>query len=404
MSQNDVNQHLMAQNEHLNKEIAELKMMVSNLTTQISTSLGSLSHTVIGKVDSIHRTFKAAPPAPAPPVTATATAKATTNPQQPKKNKGKGKATENAPAPPPPPPPPAPKTWATVTKNGKPEKAKTTTPTTSTPELTKNMIVQRSGGQKDDDLNLLILRNTINKELLTAKAPESLQISGISWNLKANLLLYTRDGFTSTDFDLHKATIETVVKNSDQNALFLCKQESWYKIAIHGVPIMDYPDDHTGMNDLQAELEYQNTDLILAASPRYMTHPDKRNGKSHSSVMIAITSKSMYNKLIKNGILIFGQRHRTGAYLTARPGDQCSNCQKFGHKFQRCPSSKPVCAFCGHDHATNKHFCGSCRATDSCAHIPPKCINCGEQHKATDRSCAARPDPSRAEKDIMVDQ
>ncbi|KAL0630311.1 hypothetical protein Q9L58_010842, partial [Maublancomyces gigas] len=116
------------------------------------------------------------------------------------------------------------------------------------------MIVQRAGEDKNEELNLLHLRNTINKDLIEAKAPESLQITGISWNQKGNMMLYTRDGFQNGDFDLHQAIISKAVAAADPSSLYVNKQETWYKLTVHGVSLETYPDTAIGMADLKREL------------------------------------------------------------------------------------------------------------------------------------------------------
>ncbi|KAL0630291.1 hypothetical protein Q9L58_010862, partial [Maublancomyces gigas] len=215
----------------------------------------------------------------------------------------------------PPPAPPAPpiNTWATVTRNGKAQKDGPTGPKGKNkgPPTTKTMIVQRSGEEKNENLNLLHLRNTINKDLIEAKAPESLQITGISWNQRGNMMLYTRDGFQNEDFDLHQAIISKAVAAADSSSLYVNKQETWYKLTVHGVSLETYPDTAIGMADLKRELEYCNRDIHIITEPRYLTHPDKRQGKLHSSVVVSITDKEMYNKMTKNGVKIFGAVHKT---------------------------------------------------------------------------------------------
>ncbi|KAL0630248.1 hypothetical protein Q9L58_010905, partial [Maublancomyces gigas] len=223
--------------------------------------------------------------------------------------------------------PPA-NTWATVTKNGRIQKDSKTPPKEKTkkPATTKSMIVQRTGDEKNETLNLLHLRNSINRDLIEAKAPESLQVTGISWNQKGNLMLYTRDGFQNEDIDLHQAVITTAVAKADPTPLFVNKQETWHKLTIHGVSLETYPDTATGMMDLKRELEYCNTNLQIATEPRYMTHPSKREGKFHSSVVISLTNKAMYNTLSKKGIKIFGATHETGTIPKAYRPISLLNC------------------------------------------------------------------------------
>jgi hypothetical protein len=89
------------------------------------------------------------------------------------------------------------------------------------------------------------------------------------------------------------------------------------------------------MEDLRIEIQGLNKGITLATTPRYMTHLEKRIRKTNSWIMIAVSKKDMYNTVLGKGIKIFRQIHRAMEYYTARPTDQCKNCQKFGHNWQR---------------------------------------------------------------------
>ncbi|KAL0630411.1 hypothetical protein Q9L58_010742, partial [Maublancomyces gigas] len=106
------------------------------------------------------------------------------------------------------------------TAKGKARNDNQTAPKKNKPATTKSMIVQRTGEEKDESLNLLHLRNAINRDLIEAKAPESLQVTGISWNQKGNMMLYTREGFLNEEFDLHQAVITTAIAKADPTSLF----------------------------------------------------------------------------------------------------------------------------------------------------------------------------------------
>lgn len=264
------------------KEINGLKKMIFNLANQISTPMAAISTMVIGKVHSIHRTFTKKTPAP--------TKSGNSNNTNNKQKQDKAPGPKNAQGGPSPPPPPAttptpPKSWATVAKNGRPATQTNSPPPPPTPS-TKSMIAHCSTDRKDDNQNLLHLHNNINQDLITAKAPKSLQVPGISWNQKRNMLRYTRSGFQNIDFDLHQATIPKTVQQADPLTLHVNKQETRYKDSIHGISIEDYPDTTNGIADLKRKLKFQNGGLKIATEPRYMTHSSKQLGKHHSYVIM----------------------------------------------------------------------------------------------------------------------
>ena len=66
------------------------------------------------------------------------------------------------------------------------------------------------------------------------------------------------------------------------------KQETWTKVIVHKVDLERFPDTETGMKSLHAELETFNEGLALVSTPRYITKPENRVEKVHSSCVIAM--------------------------------------------------------------------------------------------------------------------
>lgn len=69
------------------QEIETCKKQVTNIGLQMNNAMGALNKVVIGKLDTIHRTFNTAPPQKT-----TTTDTQNNNPHQANKTKGKGKA------------------------------------------------------------------------------------------------------------------------------------------------------------------------------------------------------------------------------------------------------------------------------------------------------------------------
>jgi len=81
---------------------------------------------------------------------------------------------------------------------------------------------------------------------------------------------------------------------------------------------------------------------------------------------------------------------------------QCKNCWGYGHVAPRCPAIGPVCPICSLNHTRALHRCpnptcpggGNAKALPGCcSSSPPRCINCGSDHVATNRDCESRPSP-----------
>jgi hypothetical protein len=65
---------------------------------------------------------------------------------------------------------------------------------------------------------------------------------------------------------------------------------------VHGIPTDVFPNTMEGMVLLQQEIE-RHYPIQLAQPPQYISHPDKREGKAASSIMIALKSMDDYQAL-----------------------------------------------------------------------------------------------------------
>jgi hypothetical protein len=160
---------------------------------------------------------------------------------------------------------------------------------------------------------------------------------------------------------------------------------------VHGISLDTFPDNKTGLELLQEELTQSNADLKLAATPRYLTRPESRVGKSASTIVLAFHTEAEAKAHCSRGIIIDGQKKKTDRFWQARATDQCTQCQGFGHHWKRCKSI-PRCRICAENHTTDNHTCPLCPTTKGkeCAHTARKCALCGEPHCANDPKCTAR--------------
>ncbi|KAI0720226.1 hypothetical protein C8T65DRAFT_527182, partial [Cerioporus squamosus] len=69
---------------------------------------------------------------------------------------------------------------------------------------------------------------------------------------------------------------------------------------------------------------------------------------------------------------------------------QCPQCLRWGHVRSLCRANSVTCEICGEAHDARQHraLASCCRgsAAATCDH-PPRCINCGQAHRATAREC-----------------
>ena len=275
-------------------------------------------------------------------------------------------------------------TWAKVARKGNEKKEN---PFTPAKRMERTIVVHRSSEDVNVDADIHHMRDTINTVLRHNKAPTSLTISGIQWNRRGNLTLTTIDKFSEAELAPHLETIKTQIEKFDKEVSMVGKQETWSKVIIHNVDTEKFMDNESGMKSLQTELETFNKGLVLASTPRYLTRPESHKDKAHSSCVIAMKDKPYMKRLIRYGTTIFGRQCKTEEYFSARPTDQCTKCQGFGHHYRRCTRDQ-VCGICAdRHHDTQTHTCITCNSRHGCDHKPAKCANCGGKHKSNSNEC-----------------
>ena len=153
------------------------------------------------------------------------------------------------------------------------------------------------------------------------------------------------------------------------------------------------------MEAFKEDIETYNHDIHLAAPPRWLTKPESRAGKLHSSLVLSFKTQRELKFALRNKPVIAGTSVRTSEFLDIRPTTQCRNCQQYGHHQRTCRHTTR-CQLCAAEHSTNMHKCSICQSTKECPHTQFKCANCEGSHKATDQRCEVyrnlvrKPEPS----------
>src|SRR5437588_862635 len=278
----------------------------------------------------------------------------------------------------------SPNTWAKVARKGSEKKEQVPGPPK---RMERTIVVHCTSETANDETNLLHMRDTINNILRHKKAPSKLTVSGIQWNRRGNLTLTTIDKFTEEELSPYIGRIKEEVEKFDQEVAAVGKQETWTKVIVHKVDIEKFADTEVGMKSLKSELETFNEGLALASTPRYLTRPEKRMDKVHSSCVIAMKDQAYLNRLLRHGIQIFGRQHRVIRYWAARPSDQCRLCQKFGHHYRHCLNAPVYGIWADPHHTTNTNACLNCTSRTGCEHKPAKCANCKGNHRSNSKEC-----------------
>ena len=246
---------------------------------------------------------------------------------------------------------------------------------------------------RNEDLknhNPIEIRNVINKALKTAAAPSHVVVSEVTFSGKNNLVLRTRNDCRASEVESYSHPVMQAIRVLDSQASTIMTTETWAKVAVHGIPTEAYQESEEGMKELKAEIEAHNSGIYLMALPRFMVRKEARENKAATSFILSFSTQHDANQIIRNGLAVHGSYRKCGKYYTAAPTDQCRNCFRFGHAWQRC-KAPPVCRLCAGPHNARHHECTNCNITGStCIHIPKKCALCSGHHFASDRSCPQR--------------
>ena len=103
-------------------------------------------------------------------------------------------------------------------------------------------------------------------------------------------------------------------------------------------------------------------------------------GKAHAALVAEVTSETMANRLIKEGV-VQGFAIKSCKYFEREATvTRCYRCQGFGHTQAHCRSATHTCGHCGDQHETKK-----CQNTTRA-----RCVNCKKAgHKPWERNCEA---------------
>jgi hypothetical protein len=98
--------------------------------------------------------------------------------------------------------------------------------------------------------------------------------------------------------------------------------------------------------------------------------------KTHASLILRLPQLGLSDILRARGMVIGSIIHEVRPYDSKCRVTQCFRCQRFGHTTRAC-SSPPRCGHCAEGHDSRDCPNGTLA----------KCANCGQKHKAWDRTC-----------------
>ena len=224
----------------------------------------------------------------------------------------------------------------------------------------------------------LAVRNRINNAF-SEKGIKEPVINTVTKSLGNNLILSTTQSFDSTFLLQHQDLWKPIVPHKAVQ-----KDQIWYKVVCHGIPIADFEDNLEMVN---SEIRTFNKGLSPIGKPYWLTSKTARANQRAGSVVVSFATLEEAQKAIKHRLYIAGISVRVQKYHTINQDTQCQNCQGFGHLTNRCKNGAR-CGLCAENHATSTHSCNSCATmAKSCLHLIPKCANCGKNHVASEKDC-----------------
>jgi hypothetical protein len=224
------------------------------------------------------------------------------------------------------------------------------------------------------------LYNAFNKAFLE-KGVKGPVVNMVSRTRSQNIVVTTTPHF-SADYLLEKKDIwQSILPFKSAQ-----KDESWYKVAIHGIPTRDF-DTPNGMQLVVDEITTFNQGFKPIGTPYWLTTEAKRKNQLAGSVVVAFATEEEANRAIRQRLYIAGISVRVEKLYSVAPTTQCGKCQGYGHLDNNCKKA-PRCQLCSENHATTQHKCSICPIKGAkCPHLAPKCSNCKGAHTANTETC-----------------
>jgi hypothetical protein len=154
---------------------------------------------------------------------------------------------------------------------------------------------------------------------------------------------------------------------------------------LHGVPT------HLPLPEISQSLSTNYPQLIQGQTPRWLTPAERREHKTHSTVVMTLTGNIKKASIGRQHLIVCNRQCELNDYIAYGRSTQCRKCQAYGHPAALCRNN-PRCAVCADPHETKHHPCALpiCKKGPACTHPPIRCANCDAPHKASDPNCPER--------------
>ena len=169
--------------------------------------------------------------------------------------------------------------------------------TESKTKIERRILITRSSSTAER-ASTLAIRNAVNSALTDSGALRNATVIAANYNEKDTIILTTREDCDAKVVLKYKQQIYEQLRKVDSVINKPQIQKNWAKIIVHHVSTEWYNDTTESINELHHEIEKMNSSVKLITSPRWLTSPKAREGKTRSSIVIAISDHELAKKIV----------------------------------------------------------------------------------------------------------
>jgi len=198
----------------------------------------------------------------------------------------------------------------------------------------------------------------------------------------------------------------TAARNINKGVLDVEENESWERLMIHAVPLVQYMGKGTeGLQMMREEFEVENEEVGIPTQEWWPANPCTiREGRKNRElavqlVVFVVKGNKVAQRLVKKGIKAAAIWNRFETSTKVGPDSPYVLCCGWGH-IEIKGTSMHTCGYCSGHYWPSDHACNMVRCTVTagplCGHTWVKCPNCKGNHIAFSNRCPKKTEAARA--------
>jgi hypothetical protein len=160
------------------------------------------------------------------------------------------------------------------------------------------------------------------------------------------VVIVVAESYLATDYEPYLGILQETLKADGFPLGGSFVSQRWTRFVLNGVPTKATPEE------VQREMGSLHPSIRLGLPPRWLTTPDKREGKEASSMVITLTGTHTIKSIGRSRLYLFNNRCNLEEYITFGPRTRCGRCQLNGHPTSTCSAPFPACGVCAQPHLT----------------------------------------------------